>query len=149
MNDNTKPYCQRINALLRPLLNGLDIFAPLAMLSIRLWIGMQFFTSGLTKLHDWDSTLYLFTYEHPVPFIPPALAAYSGTFFELACPVLLWLGLGARFATLPLLAMTVVIEFTYTHHESHLIWALMLGLILTHGAGKLSADYWIRQRCLG
>ncbi|MGH1552230.1 hypothetical protein ACRAWF_08995 [Streptomyces sp. L7] len=41
----------------------------------RAYLFYVFFRSGLTKLHDWDTTVLLFTEEYKVPLLPPALAA--------------------------------------------------------------------------
>jgi putative oxidoreductase len=65
--------------------------------------------------------------------LPIALAAGSATAFEMLMPPLLVLGLFARPAALPLIAMTMVIQFTYLDHVDHLYWILLLGLILTFG----------------
>jgi len=54
-----------------------------------------------------------------VPFLPPVFAAIMGTIFEISCPILLTLGLGTRLATLPLLVMTAVIQFTYDQNIQH------------------------------
>lgn len=118
----------------------------LVLLAIRLWIAKIFWTSGYLKITSWESTIWLFTEEHPVPFLPPLFAAISGTTFELACSVMLVLGLGARVATLPLLAMTAVIQFTYQNDIEHFYWAFLLAAILTMGPGKLSVDYLIKKR---
>lgn len=119
---------------------------PLVWLAARLAIAKVFFMSGLTKLDDWGSTLMLFEYEYQVPLLPVSFAAYSATFFELLMPVLLVLGFATRLATLPLIAMTAVIQFTYMEHTDHLYWALLLGLLFVNGPGKLSVDYWLRRR---
>lgn len=125
------------------LLNHLQ---PLWWLAIRLWIAQVFFASGLTKVEDFASTIILFAEEYKVPLLPPYLAAFSATFFELTMPVALVLGLGARLAAFPLLIMTGVIEFSYQHHAQHVIWAMALCGIMTHGAGKLSLDYLLAKR---
>jgi putative oxidoreductase len=67
---------------------------------------------------------------------------------ELALPVLLFLGLGARLATLPLLGMLVVTQaFVYPNAwADHLFWAGALALILTRGPGSLSLDHLIARR---
>ncbi len=123
-----------------------DRAGPLALLAARLWIAKTFFTSGLTKIKDFDSTIQLFEYEYMVPVISPEIAAYCSTFFELACPIALVLGLATRLATLPLLAMTAVIQLTYLQHTDHIHWALLLCVLLTHGAGKLSVDAWLKRK---
>ena len=116
------------------------------LLAARVLIALVFFRSGLTKIEDFETTVFLFTEEYSVPLLPPYIAALSATFFELVCPVLLVLGLGARFAAAPLLAMTAVIDLTYLHKDEHLFWALALAAIIIYGAGKFSADYLIRKR---
>lgn len=110
------------------------------LLTMRLWIANIFWKSGLTKLDDWETTVFLFQEEYQVPIISPEFAAYSGTFFELLCPILLLLGLGTRFAVLPLIAMTAVIQFTYLEHEQHIYWAFLLVSLLAFGAGRASLD---------
>lgn len=126
------------------LLNALQ---PAWWLLVRLWLATVFFKSGLVKLEDMETTILLFTHEYAVPVLPPALAAYSATLFELACPVLLVLGLATRLAALPLLFMTAVIQFTYLDHVTHYYWALLLTGLMLHGAGKWSFDAIIMRRC--
>jgi hypothetical protein len=95
----------------------------------------------MIKISDWSNTIYLFTNEHPVPGLPPQIAAIFGTTFELSCPILLTLGLATRLATLPLLVMTAVINFTYDNATEHYYWAMLLGILLVNGAGRLSLDF--------
>lgn len=123
-----------------------DALRPLALLIARLWIAHVFFASGLVKIHDFQNTIDLFRDEYKVPVIPPAIAAVMSTLFELGCPLLLTLGLATRAATLPLLAMTAVIQFTYDQNIEHAYWAMLLGVILTCGAGAWSADALIARR---
>ncbi|MCA0371103.1 MAG: DoxX family protein [Proteobacteria bacterium] len=118
----------------------------LPVLGIRLWIASVFWRSGLTKISDLERTIALFMDEYHVPLISPEVAAYMSTAAELSMPILLVLGLGARFAALALLFMTGVIEFTYMHFDIHIVWSLMLTLILCQGAGKASLDYWIKKK---
>ncbi|MEW5962733.1 MAG: DoxX family protein [Pseudomonadota bacterium] len=126
---------------------------PLSLISLlaRVIVGLVFFNSGLTKIDGFalkDSTFYLFEEEYKVPLIPPVLAAYMATAAELTMPWLLWLGLGARFAALALLAMTVVIQ-TFVYPEAYIthgLWAIALLLIVRFGAGAISIDHLIRTR---
>lgn len=120
---------------------------PVLLLGMRLWIARVFYLSGLTKISNWDATLFLFQSEYKVPFIPPDIAAYMSTFNELTCPVLLVLGFATRLATLPLLAMTLVIQFTYELSVEHTYWGFLLLTLLILGPGKISVDYCIRQKC--
>src|SRR5207244_1102976 len=81
---------------------------PLAQLAARWYLAGVFFRSGLTKVHDWDSTLALFANEYHVPLLNPVLAAWMGTMAELALPVLLLFGLGGRFAAAGLFVLNFV-----------------------------------------
>lgn len=130
----------------RRVLPALNHWSFLPVFAMRLWIADIFFKSGQTKLLDWEGTIGLFADEYKVPVLPPELAATLGTGVELVAPVLLAIGLGSRLAALALLAMTAVIEFTYMHFDVHVIWALILGLIILQGPGKLSVDYWLHKK---
>lgn len=120
---------------------------PLMLLIIRLWIAHIFWKSGLVKIDDFENTIALFRDEYKTPFLPPQIAAILATVFELTCPILLTFGLAARAATLPLLAMTAVIQFTYDQNIQHTYWAILLGIILVSGAGKISLDYMVGKKC--
>ncbi|MFK7967562.1 MAG: DoxX family protein [Rickettsiaceae bacterium] len=118
----------------------------LLVLFIRIWMARVFWYSGLTKISSFDSTIYLFEYEYKVPVIPPEIAAYLATITELSMPVFLILGLFSRLACLPLIAMTLVIQFTYLELVEHLYWLFLLSTILLYGSGKLSIDYWLYSK---
>ncbi|CAO3433508.1 DoxX family protein [Azospirillum endophyticum] len=125
---------------------------PLLQLALRLWIARVFFNSGLTKIQDWDTTVLLFQEEYKVPFLPPDLAALLGTTFELGMPILLVAGLMTRVAALPLLGMSLIIQFVlgaanpaYDSIE-HFYWMFLLLAIIVHGPGRLSLDHIIRNR---
>lgn len=118
----------------------------LPVLGMRFWIADVFFKSGLTKINDWDKTVALFTDEYRVPVISPEIAAYLSTGVELVAPVLVVVGLFARFGALAMLVMVGVIEFTYMHFDVHIVWALMLSLIVLQGPGKASLDFWLKRR---
>jgi putative oxidoreductase len=129
-------------------LTFLQALGSLVLLLERLWMARVFFRSGLTKIGDWNNTLYLFANEYSVPLLPPGIAAFSAASIELAAPVFLVLGLASRLAALPMLAMTAVIQFTYENHPDHAVWAMLLGTILCFGPGTLSADYLLRRKFL-
>jgi len=133
---------------------SLEFLCPFADLAIRLWVANVFFKSGLTKISSMDSTIMLFTHEYQVPVLSPEIAAYLGTFTELAFPVLLAVGLGGRFAALMLFVFNIVAVISYPALEAagveqHQVWGLMLLVTLLHGPGKLSVDHFLRQRWLG
>jgi len=131
--------------------------SPVMPLIIRLWLAKIFWVSGVLKLPagflgigrgNWNSTLYLFTHEYSVPILSPQAAALTSTFFEILCPILLVLGLGTRSAAFILLIMTAFIELTYQHASDHIHWMLLCGVLIFYGAGRFSADYFIRKRYL-
>lgn len=125
---------------------------PVFDLAVRLWIARVFFRSGRTKLADWSITVALFEDEYQVPVLTPEAAALLATAFELAMPVLLVLGLGARLAALPLIAMALVIQFVlgaanpdYDSVE-HIYWLFLLATIAIRGPGPISLDRIILKR---
>ena len=117
-----------------------SFLAPILLLVSRLWIANVFFKSGRNKLANMDTTIYLFEYEYIVPGVSPVFAAYSSTVFELACPIFLAIGLFSRFATLPLIAITLVIQFLVIQNTEHYYWLFLLATIFIYGSGKLSVD---------
>jgi putative oxidoreductase len=137
--------------LARPLINALTFISPALDLLIRLWVADVFWKSGLTKIMSWDSTLALFTYEYQVSVLPPEVAAPLAATIELAFPVFLSLGLGARVAALALFLFNLMAVVSYpglseVGLRDHTYWGLLLLVTLLHGPGKISIDYFIRKR---
>jgi putative oxidoreductase len=120
---------------------------PLSVIQLmaRVSLAMIFWRSGQAKIANWDLTLQLFANEYKVPILPPEIAAPMAAAVELSTPILLVLGLLTRLATLPMIAMTLVIQvFVYPMSwVDHLIWAAMLLLLLSRGPGVLSLDHLI------
>ena len=138
-------FTQRIIQAYRQTSQLLNYLQPFALLSARLYVAWVFFAAGLTKLRDWDSTLFLFEEEYSVPFIPFELAAYLGTAGELILPVLLVLGIASRFSALGLSVVNIVAVISLSEIApaalySHVIWGLLLLQIVLFSAGKLSLD---------
>ncbi len=129
-----------LHALYHKTIRYITLAEPAWWLFLRIWIGYVFFVSGLTKIDDFETTVFLFEEEYSVPLLSPYLAALSATLFELTLPVFLWLGLATRVASLPLLVMTAVIQFTYLDHVQHYYWGIILVGLLIHGAGQWSAN---------
>lgn len=120
-------------------------------LAWRIAVGATFFKSGVNKIESWDSTIGLFRDEYKLPILPPELAALLGTTAELVCPVLLVLGLLARFGAAALLAMTLVIQFLVYpgNWAEHLMWGSLLAWIVSRGPGPISLDRLIAGRLFG
>jgi putative oxidoreductase len=118
---------------------------PLSVIQLagRVGVGTVFFKAGLLKYNSWEFTVLLFRDEYKVPFLDPAVAARIAMVQELTIPMLLFLGLGTRLATLPLLGMIAVIQmFVYPNaFQDHLVWGSILVLLLTRGPGVFSLDY--------
>lgn len=142
----------KADSMIAPLRRIADKFAsPLLDLAIRLYMAEIFFQSGWKKFKnylndDWGSTVFLFQEIHPLPGIPVNLAAVMGTAGELILPVLLAVGLFARFGAVGLLVMTCAIQFLVPAdygiaNPIHYMWLLLLAVPLVKGPGPLSFDY--------
>lgn len=132
------------------------IAEPVLLLALRIYIFSIFFGSGLAKLGSYENTVALFANDEwgygPVSFLPPEVMAILATAFELICPVLILAGLLTRLATLPLLAMALLIQFVLAaaildyHNIEHFVWIAALGLLLRFGPGALSIDRLLQRR---
>lgn len=128
----------------------------LLQLGARVYLALVFWKSGLTKtghfdfdrltFENWQSTLFLFEHEYKVPLLPVGLAAFGGTLVELTVPLLVFIGLATRFAAVPLIFMTAVIQFTYLSSITHLYWFAACLYLLANGAGRYSWDHIIRKK---
>ncbi len=116
-----------------------------AALFSRLYVAQVFFSSGLTKIQDWDTTLFLFEEEYQVPLLPYQAAAWLGTFGELVFPILLALGLFSRTAALALFFVNFVAVISLTDipqaaFNLHIIWGLLLAQVFIYGGGLVAVD---------
>jgi len=128
----------------------------LTMLVVRVALALPFWYSGLTK---WDGFLTLsfgaktlFAEEYrlhifgsEIPFPMPDLFATLAGIGEVTFPVLLVLGIGARYAALALIGMTLIVQLTEPDGWAiHLTWLAMELAIVTFGPGKIALDYVLR-----
>ncbi len=123
----------------------------LLALGARIFVGLQFYKSGILKFDGWfnidSTTFYLFKSEFSGVPLPPVLGAYLASYSEVIFSVLIIVGLGARFGALGLLGMTLVIQ-TFVYPEAyvlHGLWAVSLLYIIKYGAGALSVDCLIKR----
>ena len=82
----------------------------------------------------------------PLP-VPPVPAAYMVSYAEFFLPLMLILGFGTRVAALGLLIMTAVIQiYIMPEHlwTTQIYWFAILTVLLSQGAGQISADHVIR-----
>ena len=135
---------EKLDAM-RPLLARFPL--SIIQLAGRIGVGVTFFKAGLLKYNSWEFTVKLFEDEYRVPLLDPAVAARIALIQELTIPILLFLGLATRIATIPLLGMIAVIQiFVYPNaYNDHLVWGSILVLILTRGPGVFSLDYVIER----
>ena len=128
----------------------ISLLEPVALLVARLYVGWAFFSSGLTKLRDWDSTLMLFEYEYQVPVLPFELAAYLGTASEIILPVLLMTGIASRFSALGLFFVNIVAvisleEIAAAAYAEHVLWGVLLLQVVIFSGGRLALDRLVQR----
>ena len=122
------------------------------LLWIRTWVAKIFYDSGRMKagdsywqINDFQGTL--FEEEYGITFIDPEIAAQAALYAETILPIMLLVGLGARFGALGLIGMTVFIQFFVypLHFTDHVSWFAALIMILAMGPGRLSLDYFFNR----
>jgi putative oxidoreductase len=139
------------------MLDGIGSWLP--NLAIRLLLAYEFWDAGKMKL-DSENWFMSIQDQFPFPFsaIPTEISWQMATWAELIGPVLLVLGLGTRFASVALVILTIV-AWASVHagngynvcdngYQLPLMYLVLFLPLLFQGAGKLSADYWIRKRWL-
>jgi putative oxidoreductase len=144
--------CQitRLCKFIEPLL---EKFQSLSLLFLRLILAYGFYEPAKGKWNDinavaeWFGTL-------GIPF--PTLQAYVAASTETLGVLLLTLGLATRLITIPLMVvMIVAITTVHLHNgfscgnngfEIPVYYMLMLFVLLTHGAGKFSVDYFLNKK---
>jgi len=128
-----------------------EYLAALFDIGLRLYLADVFFKSGLTKIKNWDSTLYLFNDVYHVPLLPPELAATMAASAELGLSVLLVLGLFGRFSAAGLFILNIVAVISYADLSDaginqHLFWGILLAVLLIISRGQWSADAWLEKQ---
>lgn len=129
----------------------LNCGAPIADLAVRIWIANIFFKSGLAKIGNWNSTVWLFENEYAVPLISAQFAAFMGTAVELIFPVLLAFGLLSRVSAGVLFLFNIVAVISYPALDAnsilwHQVWGIMMLVTLLRGPGSISIDHFIAKR---
>jgi NADH dehydrogenase/putative oxidoreductase len=137
------PHARRSSDLLYRIVRG--AVWPKIDLIIRLWLAQVFFVSGVLKLTSWQTALDLARNEYPVSWMSPVAAAYTGVSIEVVGSVLLAAGFMTRYAAVPMLILSLVIQFAYLPFDSQLFWALLFGWYAVSGAGPISIDRLLRR----
>src|SRR5258708_9183605 len=109
----------------------------LLQLLMRFSIFWVFWRSGNLKAANMQQAIGLFRDEYKLPILPPDIAAYMGTTIELAAPCFILAGLLTRLATLPLIGMTLTIQFLVypTDYPTHVHWFAILVFTLVRRPG--------------
>ncbi|PKH06367.1 DoxX family protein [Moritella sp. Urea-trap-13] len=128
-----------------------SMLEPITLLAARVYVGWAFFSSGLTKLKNWDSTLFLFEEEYNVPLLPYELAAYLGTAAEIILPLLLMAGLASRFSALGLFFVNIVAvisleDIAAAAYAQHVLWGTLLLQVVTFSGGRFALDHVIKSK---
>lgn len=128
-------------------------FQSLCLLGLRLTLAYGFYNPALSKLQNIDSVAKWF---EQLGYPSPLLSAYLAGITELLGVFLLPIGLFTRLISLPLMFVMIVAIFTvHWEHgfpasqngfEIPLYYFLMLFILFSHGAGKLSLDYLIFKK---
>lgn len=147
----------------------IHVFAWIGLLPLRWLLAWEFWESGLEKLHgsNWFADIQD---RFPFPFnlLPVDLSWSIATWNEIIAGILLFLGLGTRFAAMSLLVVSyVAIVSVHLPAEWHSFAQLWMGYMITdmggsgnfklpllfvvmllplclYGGGKLSLDFFVR-----
>lgn len=124
-----------------------------ALLFLRLILAYSFWEPAKRKWADINSVAEWFG---SIGIFAPKLNAYLAASTEMAGVFLLILGLGTRLISIPLI-ITLLVAIKTVHwengfpagengYEIPLYFMLMLIVLLTFGAGKISVDHFIKKK---
>jgi|MudIll2142460700_1097286.scaffolds.fasta_scaffold05849_1 putative oxidoreductase len=131
----------------------------LGMLSLRLILAYEFWESGVEKFRgeNWFADIQS-SFPFPFSVVPVDISWSLATWVELIAPIMLVLGFGTRFWAVALLVLDVVAWYAVHAGNGYnvcdngfklpLLYLMMLIPLVLSGPGKLSIDYWMRQRYL-
>ena len=139
------------NQIYRRIIEKVSMLEPVALLAARFYVGWAFFSSGLTKLNNWDSTLFLFEEEYHVPLLPYELAAYLGTAAEIILPLLLMAGLASRVSAFGLFFVNIVAvisleDIAAAAYAQHVLWGTLLLQVVIFSGGRFAFDYVVKRK---
>lgn len=134
--------------MIQDISNKLAGLSDFSKLFIRLVLAYGFFEPAMGKIQNFSSIVDWFAGDLGLPF--PFLNAALATGTEIAGVILLALGLGTRFISLPLMFVMVIAVVTVHGFENFsaaqngfeipFYYFLMLFTLVTGGAGKFSLD---------
>ena len=121
----------------------------IAVLILRLSVAILMLTHGFPKLEKIIAGNFAFS--DPIG-LGSTLSLILTVFAEFLCSILIAIGLGTRFATLPLLFTMFVILFIVhgdkpvMDHYNVVLYLISYMILLITGSGKFSADYLLQHR---
>lgn len=126
-------------------------FVPLLL--IRLVLAYGFYEPAMSKFKDISAIAAWFD---SLGLVFPTFQAYLATYTELLGVILLVLGLGVRFISIPLI-ITMLVAVKTVHfangfsagdngYEIPLYYIIMLLVLLFHGGGKIGLDYLLERK---
>jgi len=124
----------------------------LPLLFFRLILAYGFYSPAINKVKNFNSIAEWF---ESMNYPAPLLSAYLAGITETLGVILLILGLGTRFISIPLMIVMLVAIFTVhigngfaagdNGFEIPLYYFLMLFSLMVFGSGKIGLDYLIRS----
>lgn len=137
-----KPYSNPFLTKSTKINHTLDfIISPFLFLWIRIYFAQIFFELGKKNFNHMDGNINLFKNNFIPSFLSSEILAYCTTFFELLCPVLLIMGIATRFASIPLILISLIIMCASQTNSEILIWIMLLSVLVSKGPSKFSLDY--------
>jgi putative oxidoreductase len=145
-------FIKTIAIIIRPFLWLLNMLIPLGDLIARIWVAQIFLLDGWAKLQNWGGTVRLMSdyYVISPPFTAGLIVAA-----EIILSILLILGLGGRIIIFLFFIFNIYTMYYNnfiwtpegtTNFNQQMAWEMLLMLLMLHGSGRFSVDYWLHQR---
>lgn len=142
-----------ITSIYKDSADRLNAFQDLGLLILRLLLAYCFYEPATMK---WKDTNVVIAYFGSMGFPLPILSAYLVAGVEASAVVLLTLGFGTRLISL-LLIIIMVVAMATVHWQNGfsaanngieilLYYSIMLLILLTFGAGRISIDHLFRKK---
>lgn len=130
-----------------------DKLRDLPLLALRIVLAIGFFEPGLKKLGSIEGTAVWY---ESMGIPAPTLNAYLSGGIETVGAVLILLGLGTRVMSIPMI-FTMIVAWLTVHlgkgynvsdggYELVLYYIIMLVVLLTFGAGRISIDQLLKKK---
>ena len=119
---------------------GAEVFWPFTDIIVRFFVALPFLRSGIVKVADWETAVFLAANEYPVSWMAPETAAATGLAIELIGPLLLLAGFFTRPAALAMAVLTIAAQAVYVPTTTNLMLIAMLLWYVAQGPASFSLD---------